>query len=84
MDNPGDFFSWLALQPPFVEVALGALFCLIVAPALLAGVAIAVTALEAFAETHLTLLLASRRASGAGRFPRARTRLSGMRPDALP
>ena len=84
MDNPSDFFSWLALQPPFMEVALGAFFCLIVAPTLLAGVAIAVTALEALAETHLTLLLASRQTRG-GHFPRARTsRISGIRPDVLP
>jgi hypothetical protein len=62
VDNPNDFFDWLAVQPPFVEVALGAFFCLIVAPALLAGVAMAVTALEALAETQLTPLFAFRRA----------------------
>lgn len=83
MDNPSDFFSWLAVQPPFVEVALGAFFCLVVAPILLAAVAMAVTALEALAETRLTLLLVSRRVDEAGHLPRAPTHLSGMRPDAL-
>ena len=76
MDNPSDFFSWLALQPPFLEVALGAFFCLIVAPAVLAGVAIAITALEVFAETYLTLLVASRRPSGIGHFRRASARIA--------
>ena len=61
MDNSNDFFAWLAVQPAFVEVALGAVFCLIVAPALLAGVATAVTALEAFVEMRLIPLVASRR-----------------------
>ena len=69
MDNSNDFFAWLAVQPAFVEVALGAVFCLIVAPALLAGVATAVTALEAFAETHLIPLLASRRLGTADHSP---------------
>ena len=68
MDNPNDFFGWLAVQPPFVEVALGAFFCLIVAPALLAGVATAVTALEALAETRLIPLLAFGAFGHGGRF----------------
>ncbi len=42
--NP--FFGWLAAQPPFVEVALGIVFCLVIGPALLALVATALTALE--------------------------------------
>jgi hypothetical protein len=84
VDNPGDFFGWLALQPPFLEVALGAFFCLIVAPTVLAGVAIAVTALESFAETQLTSLFRSRRAPGLSLIPRARKDGSGMRLDARP
>ena len=71
MDNSNDFFAWLAVQPPFVEVALGVVFCLIVAPALLAGVATAVTALEAFAETRLIPLVASRRLGRVDHPPRS-------------
>ena len=54
MDNSHDFFSWLAQQPAFVEVAVGAFFCLVVAPVMLAGIATAVSAFEAFLETRLT------------------------------
>lgn len=42
--NP--FFGWLAAQPPFVEVALGIVFCLVIGPALLALVATVLTAFE--------------------------------------
>jgi hypothetical protein len=83
VDNPNDFFGWLAAQPPFVEVALGAFFCLIVAPIVLAGVATAVTALEALAEEHLTLLFAYRRADAVSPLPRVPTPLAGVRQDAL-
>jgi hypothetical protein len=83
VDNANDFFAWLAAQPPFVEVALGAFFCLIVAPIILAGVATAVTALEAFAEERLTLLFASRRADAVSPFPRIPAPLAGVRQDAL-
>jgi len=69
MDNPNDFFDWLAVQPPFVEVALGAFFCLTVAPAVLASVAIAMTALEGIAETHLSPLFAFRPASSVSHSP---------------
>lgn len=54
MDNSYDFFSWLARQPAFVEVAVGAFFCLVVAPILLAAIATAVSAFEAFLETRLS------------------------------
>jgi hypothetical protein len=37
------FFTWLAAQPYSVEVALGAIFVVIVAPAVLAGMAAAAT-----------------------------------------
>jgi hypothetical protein len=84
VDNPNDFFSWLAVQPPFVEVALGAFFCLVVAPAVMAGAAMVVTALEALAEKHLTLLFASPRASAGNHFPGVPARLAGLRQDALP
>jgi hypothetical protein len=84
VDNPNDFFGWLAVQPPFVEVTLGAFFCLFVAPAILAGVATAVTALEAVAEPYLFALFASPRSDAAGHSRRVPTPLSGLRQDALP
>jgi hypothetical protein len=58
MDNPTDFFAWLATQPAFIEVAVGAFFCLAVAPVLLAAFALAVTAVENFAEVHIRALAA--------------------------
>ena len=48
MDTPLEFFSWLARQSAFVEVVIGVFFCLVVAPATLAGIATAVTRLEGF------------------------------------
>jgi threonine/homoserine/homoserine lactone efflux protein len=71
MGNPADFFTWLAVQPAFLEVGLGAFFCLIVAPAVLAAIAITVTALEALAERQLNLLLDSRRTSSLNPILRA-------------
>jgi len=41
------FFSWLATQPAFIEVGLGILFCLLIAPVLLAMIAVGLTSLEA-------------------------------------
>src|SRR3954447_26174587 len=41
------FFGWLATQPAFIEVGLGILFCLLIAPVLLAMIAVGLTALEA-------------------------------------
>ena len=58
MENPNDFFAWLAAQPAFVEVAVGAFFCLAVAPVLLGAFALAVTAVENFAEVRLRALAA--------------------------
>jgi hypothetical protein len=46
MEAGNPFFSWLAAQPAFVEVGLGILFCLLIAPALLALVARGLTAIE--------------------------------------
>jgi hypothetical protein len=37
------FFTWLAAQPYSVEVAIGAIFVVIIAPAVLAGMAAAAT-----------------------------------------
>ncbi len=55
--NPSPvFFSWLANQSAFVEVIVGVFFCLVVAPALLAGIATAVTRLEGFVETGLSAI----------------------------
>jgi hypothetical protein len=56
MDPSPEFFSWLANQPAFVEVAVGVFFCLVVAPALLAGIATAITLLEGFVETGLSAI----------------------------
>jgi hypothetical protein len=53
-----DFFRWLADQPPCVEVFVGMLFCLVVAPAVLAGVAMAVTALESAVEARIRAYIA--------------------------
>jgi hypothetical protein len=54
MDNSYDFFNWLAAQSPCIEVAVGLFFCLVAAPALFAGAATAITALEDVVEIHLT------------------------------
>jgi hypothetical protein len=55
--NPSpEFFSWLANQSAFVEVGVGVFFCLVVAPALLAGIATVVTRLERFVETGLSAI----------------------------
>jgi len=79
MENPNDFFAWLATQPAFVEVAVGAFFCLAVAPVLLGAFAIAVTAVENFAEVHLRAL-AEFLLNGEGRHSfRLPSGLSGLR-----
>jgi len=40
------FFSWLAAQPYSVEVAVGATFVVLIAPAVLAGMVVAATWVE--------------------------------------
>ena len=40
------FFSWLAAQPAFVEVGVGIAFCLVIAPSLLAAIAVGLTSVE--------------------------------------
>ena len=46
--EPGSsFWRWLADQPAFIEVGVGMCFVLIIAPAVLTGVAITLTNLEA-------------------------------------
>ena len=47
------FFSWLAAQPYSIEVAVGATFVVLVAPAVLAGIAVLAT----WAERPVTDLL---------------------------
>ena len=47
------FFSWLAAQPYSTEVAVGATFVVLIAPAVLAGIA----ALATWAERPVTELL---------------------------
>jgi len=44
------FWRWLADQPAFIEVGIGMIFVLVLAPATLVSVAIAATRLEALAE----------------------------------
>ena len=56
MNLSPEFFSWLANQSAFVEVVIGVFFCLVVAPATLAGIATAVTRLESFVETGLSAM----------------------------
>jgi hypothetical protein len=56
MDTSLEFFSWLASQSAFVEVVVGVFFCLIVAPALLAGIATGITLLEGLVETGLSTI----------------------------
>lgn len=56
MDLSFEFFSWLANQSAFVEVVIGVFFCLVIAPATLAGIAAAVTRLERFVETGLSAI----------------------------
>ena len=79
MDNSNDFFSWLATQPAFVEVAVGAFFCLAVAPLLLACLATAVTAVEGFAEARLRPLIAFLLAGDFRSLFRFPASLSGLR-----
>lgn len=69
MDHLNVFFAWLAVQPPFVEVGLGACFGLIVAPGLVGALAVAVTTLEEYVEKRSLGLQAILRAEGgANRF----------------
>ncbi len=51
------FWRWLADQPAFVEVGIGMLFVLVLAPATLVSVAIVITRLEALAATIAVWLL---------------------------
>ena len=53
MDSANDFFTWLSAQPACVAVSVGVFFCLVVAPAILAFIAMAVTRLESIVEMHL-------------------------------
>ena len=46
MGTGNPFFGWLASQPAFIEVGLGILFCLVIAPVLLALVAACLTSIE--------------------------------------
>ena len=48
----GPFYTWLAAQPAFVEVALGVVFVTFIAPAILAVVATALSQLERWFCVH--------------------------------
>ena len=48
----GPFYTWLAAQPAFVEVALGVLFVTFIAPGILAAVASVLSQLERWLCTY--------------------------------
>ena len=55
--NPSpELFSWIATQSAFVEVMVGVFFCLVIAPAMLASAATAITLLEGYVETGLSAI----------------------------
>ncbi len=54
MNTSLEFFTWLANQSAFVEVMIGAFFCLVIAPIMLAGIATVVTQLEGLVEKRLS------------------------------
>jgi hypothetical protein len=56
MNPMPEFFNWISTEPAFVGVSVGVFFCLVVAPALLAAIATAITALEEFVETRLSAI----------------------------
>lgn len=57
MNPMPEFFNWISTEPAFVGVSVGVFFCLVIAPALLAAIATAITALEGFVETRLSAIL---------------------------
>ena len=52
MGTGNPFFSWLATQPAFIEVGMGILFCLLIAPVLLAMIAVGLTSLGGETRAH--------------------------------
>ena len=59
--EPGSsFWRWLADQPAFIEVAIGMCFVLIIAPAALTAVAVALTRVEAVVEGIVVARFAAR------------------------
>jgi hypothetical protein len=46
METSNPLFGWLASQPAYIEVGMGILFCLVIAPVLLAVVAAGLTSIE--------------------------------------
>jgi len=50
-ETGSSFWRWLADQPAFIEVGIGMIFVLVLAPATLVSVAIVATRLEAVAGT---------------------------------
>ena len=56
MNPMPEFFNWISTEPAFVGVSVGVFFCLVVAPALLAAIATAITVLEGFVETRLSAI----------------------------
>jgi len=57
------FYVWLAAQPAFIEVALGILFVVVLAPAVLAAAAGVLGHLEQFIETAHGLMHPASRAA---------------------
>ena len=56
MSPSPELFSWIANQSAFVEVMVGVFFCLVIAPAVLASAATAITLLEGYVETGLSAI----------------------------
>ena len=56
MNMLNGLFSWIATQPAFIEVTIGVFFCLVIAPAVLAGAATAITVLEGYIETGFSAI----------------------------
>lgn len=56
MNILAELFNWIATQPAFIEVTVGVFFCLVIAPAALAGAATAITYLEGYIETGVSAI----------------------------
>ena len=56
MNILAELFNWIATQPAFIEVTVGVFFCLVIAPAVLAGAATAITVLEGHIETGFSAI----------------------------
>ena len=62
-DIKNSFYTWLATQPAFVEVAVGVAFVAFAAPAVLAAVAMTLTGLEDWLAARMAMPAQAARAS---------------------